>query len=205
MERNAKVFNGFSWIFIFLVGLLILLLLLSPTEKSLGWIVKLVYVHVGLVWSSLILFALSFFLVLFSFFKREILFWARGGVLTAYIFWWLYFFSSLLVAYLAWGGVNWAEPRLRIALEALVFSSIFLLLAFNLENETWQKVFYFLTSFGTWALWLTRTSILHPDQPIRRSFSFALKAFAFSIFLDILILSIVTMIYFSLKSRYESR
>jgi|Deesub1362A_J573_1020465.scaffolds.fasta_scaffold04815_5 hypothetical protein len=205
MKKNARVFSWFSWVFIFLIGLLILLLFLSPAEKSLSWIVKLVYVHVGLVWSSLILFALSFFLVLLSFFKREILFWARGGVLTAYIFWWLYFFSSLLVAYLAWGGVNWAEPRLRIALEVLVFSSIFLLLAFNLENESWQRVFYFLTSLGTWALWLTRTSILHPNQPIRRSSSIALKAFAFSIFLDILILSIVTMICFSLKSRYESR
>jgi hypothetical protein len=204
MERDLRSIGRFSWVFIFLIGLLILLLLFSPTEKSLNWIVKLVYVHVGLVWSSLILFALSFFLALFSFFKKGVLSWARGGVLTAYIFWWFYFFSSLLVAYLAWGGINWAEPRLRIALEVLVFSSIFLLVAFNLEDEGAQKVLYSLIPFGTWALWLTRASILHPDQPIRKSSSLTLKAFAFSIFLDILILSFLTMLYLSQGSKDES-
>jgi hypothetical protein len=185
-----------------LILLLLALLLLSPAEAELNWVVKLVYLHVGLVWSALIFYAVSVFVSVTSFFtkRNSLAFWGESFILTALVFWVLYFVSSLLVAYLAWGGVNWAEPRLRIAVEVMVAVSVLIALAMVGEERVKRALYYGLAGLAAWVLWLTRTSMLHPEQPIRRSPSLAIKIFAGGIFLDIFLLSIVLAIYLKFRS-----
>ncbi len=190
-----------------LILLLLVLLLLSPAEAELNWVVKLVYLHVGLVWSALLFYAASVLLGAATFFTKRtsLAFWTESFILTALVFWILYFVSSLLVAYLAWGGINWAEPRLRIAVEVMVAVAVLIALALIGEERVKRALCYGLAGLAAWGLWLTRTSMLHPEQPIRRSPSLTIKVFAGSIFLDVLLLAVVLAVFLRFHSVLSSQ
>lgn len=184
-----------------LIMLLLVLLLLSPSEAELSWIFKLVYLHVGLIWAALLFYAVSVFMSLATFYTKQtsLAFWTKSTILTALVFWILYFTFSLVVAYLAWGGINRNEPRLRIAVEVMVAVAVLIALAFMAEARVKRTWYYGLASLAAWGLWLTRTSVLYPEQLIRRSPSLALKVFAGSIFLNVLLLAVVLAIYLRLR------
>lgn len=172
---------------------LVLTVYFSPQEKTLGSLVKLVYLHAGLAYSALLFFL---FVLIFSVIPLEVrnrLSLLKSLSFTALIFWLAYLFSSLLVAYLAWGNVNWSEPRLRIALEIIFAASLFFYLSFLFEEKGNASLyFYFLFGLVPILLWLTRYSVLHPNNPVGRSTSLAIKVFSYLINLEVFSLGVIS-------------
>lgn len=181
-----------------LIGILILLIslvvvtVLSPSEKTLGNLVKLVYLHLAIAWTGLLFFAFS---ALFGFteivYKKTFWRYSLATQRTALLLWVLYLISSFIVAYLAWGGMNWGEPRLRIGLIILSLAIAASLLTFSFEKPKTIGAINLALGLAVWGFWATRFNILHPANPVWRSNSLAIKIYALLILL--LTLAIATL------------
>jgi hypothetical protein len=115
-----------------LTSLLVLLILAVPAEKTLGNIIKIVFLHAALVQTGLLLFACAALLGLWYFFqkKKKILKYCEAVQETTVIVWVLYAFSSMWVTFLAWGKlVAWDEPRVRSSALILFFAILVLFVA----------------------------------------------------------------------------
>ncbi len=191
-KRNSSKKQVF-FLIVFLLLALILTLYFSPEEKTLGSLVKLVYLHAGLAFSALLFFLFVLVFSVLPLIVKNRLVFLKSLSFTALALWLAYLLSSLLVAYLAWGNVNWSEPRLRIAWEIVFLASLFFYLAFLFE-EKGKTPFYFYLLFGLvpLLLWLTRYSVLHPNNPVGRSPSLTIKIFSYLINLEVFSLGVVS-------------
>ncbi len=95
---------------------------LSPRDRILGDLVKLIYVHGALIRVGMLTFAASGLLgALFLALPRPALLdWSQASARAAYVLWIFYWFSSILSMQLAWGGIAWSEPRFIVATPVLV-------------------------------------------------------------------------------------
>ncbi len=181
---------------IFLPGVflaLILTLYFSPEEKVLGSLVRLVYLHAGLAFTALLFYLFILVFSVVPLWVKDQLVFLKSLSTTAMIFWVAYLLSSLLVAYLAWGNVNWSEPRLRIAWEIIFAAGLFFYLAYLFEEKKVISLFfYFLFGLAPILLWLTRYSVLHPNNPVSLSPSLSIKIFAYLINLEVFSLGVIT-------------
>ncbi|MDH7489962.1 MAG: hypothetical protein QHH80_10700, partial [Anaerolineae bacterium] len=92
------------------------LLILSPSEKTLGDVVKLVYLHGALVRTGLLAFTAAGALGLAALLAHSdrVARWGEAVGHTALVVWTAYVLSSMVVTYLAWGvAIAWGEPRVR--------------------------------------------------------------------------------------------
>ncbi len=190
LSRKTKIFA--LNLGLFLCGLL--LVWLSPSEETLGSLVKLVYVHAAVVYAAFFSFMVAGILgtayIITS--KERIYDWLRAFQRTAFLFWVIYFLSSIVLTYLAWGGVGWMEPRFQLAIQILVVASIVFLLSLWIDRpkiNAFLNAVLFLTIF-----YLTSTvqRILHPSNPIGQSNSFAMKFYAILVLLLFFLISFVT-------------
>ena len=93
---------------------LAILFILSPSEKTLGDVVKLVYLHGALVRTGLLAFSIAGILgaIALASGRSWAIEWGRAVGHAALIVWVLYAVSSMVVTYLAWGvAIAWGEPR----------------------------------------------------------------------------------------------
>lgn len=104
-----------------LTVILMILLLLTPDEATLGGLIKAIYLHGAIATAGLILFAAAglFGATGLWWRKRQLWLWSWVTKRMALGFWVTYLASSLMVAVLAWGGVLWSEPRLRAGIYIL--------------------------------------------------------------------------------------
>lgn len=178
------------------VLVLALTLYFSPEEKILGSLVRLVYLHAGLAFTALLFYLFVLFFSLVPLVVKDRLAFLKSLSITALIFWVAYLLSSLLVAHLAWGSINWSEPRLQIAWEIIFAAGLFFCLAYLFEEKKRiSLVFYFLLGLVPILLWLTRYSILHPDNPVGRSPFLSIKIFAYLINLEVFSLGVLTFYF----------
>lgn len=155
------------------------LIWLSPSEKTLGYIVKLVYLHLAVAWTGLLFFAIAGFLGLIGVFaKGGWTRWSLASQRTALLLWAIYLVSSFLVAYLAWGGINWGEPRLRIGLTVLWLALVTVVLTLAFEAPRLAGLINFVLAVSVWSLWATRFDVLHPASPVWRSNSSEVKIYS---------------------------
>jgi len=177
---------------------------LSPSEKTLGSLVKLVYVHAALVYAALFTFMVAGVLgvtyIITS--KQRIYLWLCAFQRTAFLFWGIYFLSSIILTYLAWGSIGWAEPRFQLAIHVLVMVSIVFLLSLWIDKP---KIIAFLNA-GLFLIifYLTSTvqRIFHPSNPIGQSNSSAIKFYALTVLLIFFLISFLTA-YLMFPSREE--
>jgi hypothetical protein len=154
------------------LGLIILVALLGPMEKTLGSNLRLIFVHAAWVWTGKLAFGLSAIagLLALIFFKQQR--WvqaSRSLAYTALFFWLTYLPMSLIVMQVNWGGFFFDEPRWRVP---------FLLgiIAVLLQGGLWVFNNDRLTAMGNLlfgiALWWQLggvVNILHPENPIAQS------------------------------------
>lgn len=148
----------------------------------------MIYLHIGLVISALILFlisGISYLAAIFSENKSTILISENSYVL-GLITWILYTILSMLVAYLSWGNVYWQEPRLIIAINA-IFVGIIVMGIKSFLKDTPRYIAGAAGSFGIIGIWLRRSSVLHPKAPIRASDSLSVKLLALTTILMIIV------------------
>jgi heme exporter protein C len=187
MKKQKQLFG----IFILLISLIVVIIV-SPSEKTLGNIVKLVYLHLAIAWTGLLFFAISAIFGLSEIISQKT-FWrySLATQRTALLLWILYIISSFIVAYLAWGGMNWGEPRLRIGFMILSLAIAASLLTLAFEKPKAIGAINFALGVIVWGFWATRFNVLHPASPVWRSNSLAIKTSA--LFILILTLAIAAL------------
>lgn len=150
------------------LGLLILLILLAPPERTLGARLGWILFHGAWAWAGLLGFGAAGLAGLAGLGERRLA-WQRASRIlawTALLFWMTYLPMSLAVQQSTWGGIFWDEPRMRIPLT-------FALVGLLLQGGLWlvrQPRLDALGNllFGLGLVWnLSRAeNVLHPDAPL---------------------------------------
>ncbi len=173
-------------IIIFLVAG-ILLVLLSPVDKELGPVLKLIYFHGALIVSGFFLFTGAGLVSLISLFRKSSDFSLLFAIeKTAIIFWVAATIAGNIASQLAWGGIFWSEPRLQATIIiSLISISIYLISSASDNPKTVSFLGIGLT-LSVWILMIRAARIMHPDNPFSDSgssirFSFVLITLVFLI------------------------
>lgn len=113
MLAQTDNWRNLLW-FAALAALAALLVALVPPEKTLGWIIRPVFLHGALVQAGLIAFAAAGLLGLLYFVQRStrVIAWCLAAQETAVLLWIAYALSSMVTTRLAWGEwIAWDEPH----------------------------------------------------------------------------------------------
>nr|NIV39568.1 hypothetical protein [Anaerolineae bacterium] len=149
-----------------LFALLLLWVVLAPSETRLGNLVKLVFVHGALVWSGLLAFTIAGALGLVSLAARHLLgaiapaarthapVLYRGAAsagLAALIVWIAYVISSMAVTGLTWGQViAWDEPRVQATGLILLAALVLYVVARLVANDEFTAIVSVLMGIVPW-------------------------------------------------------
>lgn len=155
-----------------LILILALMLLVVPAEKTLGNIIKVVFLHAALVQGGLLLFATAAVLGVISFFRPGTL-WSRyclAAQKTALIMWILYALSSMWVTWLAWGkAIAWEEPRVRTSAMILFLAFLIFMLVMWIREKRFTALANIVLGSAAWLLTKSAGLVQHPANPIGRS------------------------------------
>jgi hypothetical protein len=163
-----------------LVLLLLGLLWLSPSDRTLGQTVKLVYLHGALVRTSIILFAISLPVNLVGLFSKQSpwLTWGKALTWTAAIIWLGHTLFSMITTYAAWGlFIAWYEPRTRFTFMLAGVAIIVIGVAYIVADDRFSALVFALLGGITLGLLPYLGLIQHPLDPIGSSLSNAIRWF----------------------------
>ena len=179
---------------IILSSLLIAIILIAlPNEKTLGSIIKIIYVHVALVQASLLAFASAGILGLVNLFKNNDRLFKWGAALqkTALLFWLLYYGTSMIATYLSWGvWIEWNEPRVQIAIRVIAAAVIFLVLSIWINKRKFTDIINIIMAIIVIYSTKSAMNIRHPVSPIGDSESVFYRAALLAIFFLTLVILI---------------
>ncbi|HNN12746.1 MAG TPA: hypothetical protein PKL78_04270 [Anaerolineales bacterium] len=166
--------------FIVTVGMIAILALFGPEEKSLGSNVRIVYLHGAWVLTAEIAFFAAALTGLLGLLLRRDLFhtWSAALGRTGILFWVSYLPLSMLAMQSNWNGLFLAEPRFRLAL-------IFAITGVLLQLGLWLFSIPWLTSSANILFILvlrvvfsTAQNIMHPPpSPIFNSGNYVIIGF----------------------------
>lgn len=151
--------------------LALLLLWLSPAERTLGNGIKAVYVHVSLTWAGLAGFVAAALLGLAQLVARRPR-WDSWRVTVGWVAFGFYLAgvaASALASQVNWGAVFWQEPRMVTSLNVLAAALIVQMGNFFFP-WWWLRAALSLLLPG-FVLWVNFTTplVLHPRDPIGSS------------------------------------
>ncbi len=181
------------WLYPLSVATLAALLFLSPSEATLGSVVKLVYLHGALERVAAWAFAAAGLAGVMQLLTRRAALapWMQALCETAIVFWLAHFIVSLPAQVLAWGGINWSEPRVMDAIWIAGISALIYVVALWIARPAWWALSG-MASAATFLLVLNgAVNVLHPLSPILTSDSMAIKVFYGGIVLAALVLAVV--------------
>jgi FtsH-binding integral membrane protein len=162
------------------LAVLVILLVLSPSEQTLGQVVKLVYLHGALVRTGLLAFTAAGILGLIALVTRRdwAIHWGRATGHAALLVWIVYVLSSMVVTYLAWGvAIAWGEPRVRVSAQILIAALAFWVVSLFLRDWRADAALDAVLGALAWILIRGAGVVIHPVDPIGGSSSAAIKAF----------------------------
>jgi hypothetical protein len=148
-----------------------IVLWISPLERTLGAGIKPVYLHVSLTWTGMLLFSLSGLIgigVVISA-NDNLVSWLKTIFTLAVGFYFVGFLISMVASLVNWGGIPFREPKTLTALNIIVVSGVIWILS----NWIHQKRVLGLLSplpiiFMIWTVGGSRM-VLHPDNPVNSS------------------------------------
>jgi len=170
---------------------------LAPAEKTLGDAAKLIYLHAGMVFVSLILVTCVGVLgLLYLITGKETFFnWAKPTKIVTLIFWSVYLSSSILAMKLTWNTIVWNEPRFALAASILAALLAIFLLSTVFEARRVIASLNIAMGATTWILLSQVDAVMHPtSNPIRNSGSAAIKYDSILIFIFLLTCAILSVI-----------
>ena len=191
MEQDGKLFKARWWLLALIVILQIIVLWVSPEERTIGIGIKPVYLHVSLTWTGMILLLITALLGLIVLINgnERIAGWQRTFLLSALWFYGVGFLISMYASWLNWGGIPFQEPRIQGALNVLVSTITVWLLREMLNTPRLQGVLGWIPLAFMLTAGRSSRVVLHPDNPVATSplsikLSF-LSMFGLAIFLSI--------------------
>lgn len=154
-----------------------LLLLLSPAEQTLGSGIKIVYLHVALIWvgmAGLVTAGVLGLLVLLQP-QRALRHWLAVVGWVAFGFFAAGAIVSLIAEIVNWGAIFWSEPRTASILQVLAVAVIVQVASSWPLNTRVQGLFHaFLAGFMLWST-ARAELVLHPDNPVGASSSSGIR------------------------------
>jgi len=171
METTMRIQRANWLLLVIILTAQLVVLWISPEERTLGVGIKPVYLHVSLTWTGMLLLALSGFLgfgVAISTDEKmaswlKIIYTVGFGIFGAG------FLVSLYASVVNWGGVPFREPRVITALNILVVAAVAWILTRWITRKRLNGllsmvpvVFMIMTVKGS-------TIVLHPDNPVQSS------------------------------------
>ncbi|MFA5867228.1 MAG: hypothetical protein WC891_04615 [Actinomycetota bacterium] len=170
---------------------------LAPAEAQLGEAAKLIYLHAGLVFVSLILVTCVGILgLLYLVTDKKTLFdWAKPTKAVTLIFWFIYLSSSLVAMQLTWGGIMWGEPRLLLAASIFLVLTAIFLVSLTFHAPRIIASLNVLMGASVWLLLARVPAVMHPtSNPIRNSSSSFIKLDTLLIFLFFLAAAVLSIV-----------
>lgn len=149
----------------------------APSEKVIGKVLSLVYLHIGFFLAALILLLLNLIFQVAGLWNSSLSRFSRTSFYMAVVSWVIYFVLSGAVAYFGWGGIFWQEPRMVIAVRVVIILLAAVAVSW-VTPEKWKNIVFSAASLISIVLWLNRYSIFHPQAPIRNSDVMLIKILA---------------------------
>lgn len=152
--------------------LLIATLALLPPEKTLGPVIKVIFLHGALVRIGLLTFLAAGLLGLATLFTRSGVWlrWCLAAQKAAVIIWIVYALSSMISTRLSWGEwIAWDEPRVRASIYVLGFSIAALLIVLWVNSRIFTGLTNVLVAVVSWLLVRGASILRHPFDPIGTS------------------------------------
>lgn len=168
----------FKYIFMASLGTLAALVLyVAPAEKTLGSLVKLVYLHGTTVNTSMVFFFLASSSALFYVILRRDQFIKLSWtwLVTGIVFWSASFSLSLASMRFVWGAIAWGEPRTRAMIFVLLVAAALYFLSTGLHRPLLSAVINLSVFPLVWTALSTASLRLHPLDPVRSSGSRAIQ------------------------------
>jgi heme exporter protein C len=156
----------------------LLILALMPAEKTLGQVIKIVYLHGALSRAGMLGFAAAG-VAAGAYLVRprpQIIRWAVALLVSGWCFWAAHFLVSMPATRLTWGPwVAWGEPRVSMTLQIAVAGLVVLGASALIRESRFTAVAIALLAL-TIAVMAARTGVLrHPLDPIGTSPSATLR------------------------------
>jgi hypothetical protein len=166
-----------------LIGLCIVLaalvLILMPAEKTIGQVIKIVYLHGALSRAGMLGFVFAGLTGLACLIRsRQALGqWSRALLISGWAFWAAHFIVSMPATRLTWGPwVAWGEPRVTMTLQVLAAGLLVILVTWMLKDMRFAAAANLLFAIA-FAVLAVRTGVLrHPLDPIGSSPSALLRS-----------------------------
>jgi hypothetical protein len=149
-----------------------LILILMPGEKTLGWVIKIVYLHGALSRAGMVgLWAAGIAGLIYLIRPRPALArWTAALLLCGWSYWLAHFVASIPATRLTWGPwIAWGEPRVTMTLQVLVAGLVVIVITRLLKDARFTAAAALLLAAAI-ALLVGRTGVLrHPLDPIGSS------------------------------------
>lgn len=162
---------------VILLAAIALVTWLSPADRVLGNLVKLVYLHGAIIQIALLTLVAAGLLGLAFLIWRRPAFvaWSQAVERTAFILWVLYVVTSAVSMARAWGGIAWFEPRWVFGLQMLVIIPVMQLAGLLLQDRRLVAGLNLAVALIMLFLRWRANLVLHPLDPIGASSSLAIK------------------------------
>ncbi len=144
---------------------------MMPPVVQLGTLVRLVVFHGAYTWVNMGLFTLAAIVsAAFLLVGRLGMYsWSTALRRLAVVAWIGNTALGMLSAYLSWGTVNLAEPRLQVTFVLLFLSGILLALDFFVGRPRFMAVADIAMAIALWWLILAARHVVHPESPVLSS------------------------------------
>jgi hypothetical protein len=154
------------------IALAAVILILMPGEKTLGWVIKIVYLHGALSRAGMVgLWAAGIAGLVYLIRPRPALArWTSALLLSGWGYWAAHFIASIPATRLTWGPwIAWGEPRVTMTLQVLVAGLVVIVITRLLKDARFTAAAALLLAVAI-ALLIGRTGVLrHPLDPIGSS------------------------------------
>lgn len=179
------------------------ILLLMPLEKTLGQVIKIVYLHGALSRAGMLgLISAGVAGVAYLVTKRPVLAaWTRGLLLSGWLFWVAHFVVSMPATRLTWGPwIAWGEPRVNMTLQLIAAGLVVILISWMIKDTRFTAFAAALLALAVGWLAFSTGVLRHPLDPIGSSPSATLQL----VYLGLLIPIIAAMALVAWRLTWET-
>ena len=152
-------------------ALWLLLLLLTPPERTLGATIRWVFAHGSLTQSAVYVFLIAALLAvgyLLGYKKLDV--WSGMMAIVAFALWILGFLISMIPAKMSWGVlVDFSEPRTQMTLRVIAVGVVFLVVVWWINQPKFTAIALIVFAFILLFLVRSTSLIRHPANPISDS------------------------------------
>ena len=161
-----------NWLLlVFILTAQLIVLRISPDERTLGVGIKPVYLHVSLTWTGMLLLAVSGFLgfgVAIST-DEKMASWLKSIYTVGFGIFGVGFLVSLYASVGNWGGVPFREPRVITALNIFVVAAVVWILTRWIPRKRLNGLLSMVPVVFMIMTVKSSTIVLHPDNPVQNS------------------------------------